>query len=212
MYPPPCPQGTNGVSLRFVRSTGLLVCCPFPLRGLQGVGLHELVCTCVTVFHAFFGSVFQPPKIRLWSYLGANLWPKCSQNASQSLPKRSQKVSRGGLCPFVKLCVLLKCRLCFRGFRGSSNEQNSNKSAKRVRGALKTHFLPELLQKTMPLGLPWGPNGSPRHLQGEVDEVTFSCFLPSKPQVVPKMAPGEPQGCPEPPQVPTGCFCCVDFG
>ena len=147
-------------------SCGLLVCCSFPLRGPQGDGPHELVCTRVTFFPCFFESVFHPPEIRLWNYLGANLWPKCSQNASRSFPKRSQKVSRGELCPFVKLCVLLGFRLCFKGFRVPSNEQNSNKSARRVRGPYKTRFLPELLQKTVTQGFPRGPNGSPRPPRG----------------------------------------------
>ena len=43
LYPPPCPQGTSGVSLRFIRSAGLLVCCSVPSGGPQGGYLRELV-------------------------------------------------------------------------------------------------------------------------------------------------------------------------
>ena len=153
----------------------------------------------MTFFSCFFGSFFQPPEIRLRSYLGANLWPKCSQNASRSLPKRSQKVSRGGLCPFVKLCVLLD----FGYVLEVLGLPATNKTPTKARGGYGTLKKQVVYRNCSRKRCPRGPNGSPRHLQGGVDEVTFSCFLPSRPQVVPKMAPGEPQGCPEPPQVPT---------
>ena len=108
-------------------------------------------------------------------------------------------MSRGGLCPFVKL-------LFYSGFGyvlEVSGLPATNKTPTKARGGYGTLKKQAFYRNFSRKRCPRGPNGSPRHLQGGVDEVTFSWFLPSRPQVVPKMAPGEPQGCPEPPQVPT---------
>ena len=71
IYPPPCPQGTSGVSLRTCRSAGLrvsilqaaglLVCILQFFKGTPPPSSRMACVTRMTFFHTFFDAVFQMP-------------------------------------------------------------------------------------------------------------------------------------------------------
>ena len=97
-YPPPCPQGTSGVSLRLETSAGRLVCRSaglvaagcwsglFSFRGPQGGYSRVLTLPFFTFFSHRFSN---PPK----STFGANLAPTWCQN---DLKKCAWESLRGG--------------------------------------------------------------------------------------------------------------------